>query len=240
MRYPPPLSKHSLFGSLPMARVWALLLALGTDLAVYNGTKLLTAQRFHYDLSCAVDARIPLFTPAVYIYVAAFAFWVIGYIVAVRHDRQGACRFLAADLLARLLCLALLLLLPTTTVRPAAPESGCGHWLLALVYRMDAPDNLFPSLHCVISWLCWCGVRGRKNIHAAWRWFSPVMAVLVCLSTLLTKQHVFWDVPAGILIAEVSWQLAKLRPVHAVYSRLLARLGEPEGSSDDPCRRAAR
>ena len=40
--------------------------------------------------------------------------------------------------------------------------------------------------------------------------FSGVFAVLVCASTVLVKQHVLLDIPAGILLAEFGLLMARL------------------------------
>ena len=42
------------------------------------------------------------------------------------------------------------------------------------------------------------------------------MAILVCISTLTVKQHVIADVPAGILLAELSYCLSGIldRKIH--------------------------
>ena len=81
--------------------------------------------------------------------------------------------------------------------------------LSSLIYQMDAPVNLFPSIHCLESWCC---------IHAAFcmkktpRWYLPVtivMSLCVFASTLLVKQHVFIDIIGGILVFEAGYFIAK-------------------------------
>ena len=130
---------------------------------------------------------------------------------------------LAADAAGKLICAAVFLLLPTTNVRPAVPaEDPCG-WMLALLYRVDTPDDLFPSLHCFNSWLCWAGLRGRKTVPAGYRAFSLAFALAVGLSTLTTRQHVIADVAAGFALAELCWQLAGHTALARAYGRIWER-----------------
>ena len=68
---------------------------------------------------------------------------------------------------------------------------------------MDQPTNLFPSIHCLVSWFCYTGIRGRKEVPAWYRAFSCIFALLVVLSTQFTKQHYIADAIAGVLLAEV-------------------------------------
>ena len=77
-----------------------------------------------------------------------------------------------------------------------------------LTYRLDSADNLFPSIHCFASWLSWIGVRGDKRVPLKYRCLSLVLALAVCASTLMVKQHVAVDAAAGILLAEVSYLAA--------------------------------
>ena len=78
---------------------------------------------------------------------------------------------------------------------------------MRFLYRVDTADNLFPSIHCLTSWFCYIGIRGRKEIPKGYRIFSCLMAVAVFVSTLTTKQHVLYDVVSGMLLAELSYAL---------------------------------
>ena len=72
---------------------------------------------------------------------------------------------------------------------------------------MDSATNLFPSIHCLVSWFCFIGIRGQKSIPRAYRIFSCVFAVLVFVSTQVTKQHYIIDVIGGIAVAEAAYYL---------------------------------
>ncbi|MCR5106802.1 MAG: phosphatase PAP2 family protein, partial [Lachnospiraceae bacterium] len=76
------------------------------------------------------------------------------------------------------------------------------------LYSVDPADNLFPSIHCLSSWICVIAVRTQKRIRKSYKIVSVVMAVLICISTLTTKQHVMVDVIAGVLLAELSYKIA--------------------------------
>ena len=43
----------------------------------------------------------------------------------------------------------------------------------------------------------------------AYKNFSLIFALLVCVSTLVTKQHVIVDVIAGVGFAELTWQISQ-------------------------------
>ena len=211
------------YGRLPLAA------ALALQVTVYWGTKLIAGSWRHYDLTTALDRAVPLLPWTTVIYFAAYIFWAAGYILAVRRSRESAWRFLAADMAGKLICAAIFLLLPTTNVRPPVPKEAPMSWALALLYALDTPEDLFPSLHCFCSWLCWADVRGRKTVPAGYRAFALMFALAVGLSTLTTRQHVIADVAAGFALAEICWQLAGHTRLAALYGRIWerARAGKP-------------
>ena len=92
---------------------------------------------------------------------------------------------------------------------------------LRFLYQIDAPDNLFPSIHCLVSWFSYLGVRGRKDIPQWYRTLSFVMALAVFISTLTTRQHVIVDVFGGVLLAEVCYWLAGRKAVLERYTQLI-------------------
>ena len=205
---------------IPVRSRGPLLAALVCQAAVYWGAKALTAGWRHYDMTTALDRAVPLLPWTVVIYGLAYLFWAANYIFVARQGGRQAFRLLAADLLGKLVCLAVFLLLPTANVRPEIPaDAPFGGWL-ALLYAADTPEGLFPSLHCFNSWLCWTGVRGREDVPAGYRAFSLVFALAVALSTMTTKQHVLADVIGGLALGELSWQAAGRTGLSAWYERV--------------------
>ena len=156
-------------------------------------------------------------------YLGCYLVWIVNYLIAASREKEFVWRFFAADVLARLVCMAFYLLLPTTNVRPSIPEQGFWNHMLALLYQMDAADNLFPSIHCLNSWFCYIAVRGRREIPRWYQRFSFWAALAVFVSTLTTKQHVIADVIGGALLAEVTWQIAGCTHLGAWYGMILER-----------------
>ena len=106
------------------------------------------------------------------------------------------------------MCLPLFLsCLSDDNTRPEVTGRSVWDVLMRFLYRVDTADNLFPSIHCLTSWFCYIGIRGKKEIPKGYRIFSCLMAVAVFISTLTTKQHVLYDVVSGMLLAELSYAL---------------------------------
>lgn len=205
---------------IPAYGRWPLLLAAVSQCAVFWGAKAITAGWYHYDMTTALDRALPFLPWTSVIYVGAFLFWAVNYILVLRLGEESGFRLLAADLLGKAVCLAVFLLLPAANVRPEIPADAPLGWLLGLVYALDTPEALFPSMHCFSSWLCWTAVRGRRDIPAWYRVFSLIFALAVAVSTLTTRQHVLADAAAGLALGELSWQLAGRTGLAARYRRL--------------------
>ena len=80
---------------------------------------------------------------------------------------------------------------------------------LRFVYSIDQSANLFPSIHCLVSWFCYIGIRHQKKIPVWYQRFSLVFAILVCISTQVTKQHYIIDVFGGIILSEVCYLIGR-------------------------------
>ena len=118
-----------------------------------------------------------------------------------------------AEMFAKLICFAFYLLLPTTNIRPEITGNGIWEQMVVWLYQIDMPSNLFPSIHCLVSWFCFIGVRGRNDISKWYQSFSFLMAVAVFVSTLTTKQHVLVDVIGGVGIAEFCYWVSGRRNI---------------------------
>ncbi len=208
---------------IPAYGRWPLLLAAVSQCAVFWGAKAISAGWYHYDMTTALDRALPFLPWTSAIYVGAYLFWAANYILAVRTGEENGFRLLAADMLGKLVCFGAFLLVPATNIRPEIPADAPLGWLLGLVYALDTPEALFPSLHCFNSWLCWAAVRGRRDVPAGYRAFSLAFALAIAASTLTTRQHVLADAAAGLALGELSWRLAERTKLAAWYLRLWKR-----------------
>ena len=205
-----------------------LLAAFVFQCLVYSGTRLLTAGWAHAGMAIPLDSAVPFLPWTVSVYVGAYVFWFVGYNLAVWQGGDHAWQFLAADILGKAVCLVFFLALPTAMARPEVPEGATLGWMLNIIYALDTPDNLFPSIHCLDSWLCWAAVRDRKNVPAWVRRLFLVFALAVAVSTLTTRQHVLADVVSGLALGELCWQTAGHTPIARLY-RCVWRMEKQKG-----------
>lgn len=193
---------------IPAYAVFPLLSCVAVNCLVYMGTDAITEGWKHYDLTLPIDRAVPVVPAFASVYLGCYLFWIVNYIMIARQGEEKCIRFVTADMLSRVICAVFYLAMPTTNVRPDIAGTGLWETVLLYVYSIDPPTRLFPSIHCLVSWFCYIGIRRQKNIPKAYRIFSCFFALLVCVSTQFTKQHYIIDAIGGILIAEGTYWLA--------------------------------
>ena len=182
---------------------------VSNSLAFY-GTRLLDIHAPILDLTTALDGRIPFVPAMIVVYFLAFAQWAVGYLV-LAHEPREICRYWAcAMLLAKLIGAAFFLFLPTVIERPVPEGSDVFSRLTAWLYSIDDPTHLFPSFHCLESWLFTRLFLASPRVAKPWKCASVLFTLAVFASVLLLKQHYLLDIPAGILVAEMGMLWARL------------------------------
>lgn len=187
---------------------WLLLISGIYNCCVYYGGKVLSSGVRHYNIETAADKMIPLIPWTIAIYLLAYISWFQFYYLGIKYDKSGNNRFFIAHIIGEGICFFTFILFPTTMSRVEITGSGFFDRILSLTYSVDSPDNLLPSIHCFVSWLCFIGVRNNPDISKPVRWSAFIIAIAVCVSTLTVKQHVIADVFAGVALAELSYLIA--------------------------------
>ena len=189
----------------------------------YFATRLITRGMTHHDLSLPLDGMLPFVPAFVVFYILAYVQWVVGYILIARESRELCYRVLSGEIIAKLICLALFVLLPTTMTRAEITSDGLFSGIVNVIYRTDAADNLFPSIHCLESWVCFRGALRLKKVGPWYRYVSLVFSLLVFTSTVLIKQHVIVDILAGVAVYELGRRIADKTNFAAVFQKINGR-----------------
>ena len=209
---------------LPAYGVFPVIFSFVFNCLVYSGSRMIAGGWYHHNIETDVDRSIPFVPEFLVIYFGCYVFWAVNYILIARQDRRSVYQFFTGDFISRCVCLVSFLAFPTTNTRPLITGSGLWNQAALWLYSIDAADNLFPSIHCLVSWFCYLGIRGRKEIPRWYQSVSMVIALLVFASTLLTKQHVIIDVAGGILLAESCFFIGRKTDLYRIYERFGSRI----------------
>lgn len=211
---------HRVKSLIPKYARLPILIALIFNCAVFWLTRPITAGLRHYDLSLPIDSALPLIPAFVVIYVLAFFQWLVGYVLICRDSRERCYRVMSGEIVSKTVCLVFFLVLPTSMTRPEITGSDIFSRMLSIVYALDTPDNLFPSIHIIESWLCFRGSIGAKSLSRGYKASMLLFTLLVTASVVLVKQHLVVDIISGVAVAE----LGQLIAARAGTGRLLERL----------------
>lgn len=159
-------------------------------------------------IHCALDDRIPNMAIFIYPYVSWFPYIVVCAALAIKNldDRQ----FKKAVLV---LTTGMNIFLFISYVWPTGLDlresivydlhTLSGN-LLKFVQTVDTPKSVFPSMHVYVTLVLQYTLEMQKKLVLAWGiWVGRVLAVLIVLSTMFTKQHSAVDVTAAIVMFAV-------------------------------------
>ena len=198
------MNQKKLSSLYPSYSIVLLAAMVSMNMLAYYGARLFNSGRYHYNIESPLDQMLPLVPFFVVFYVLAFAQWIGCYLLMGLEDKEFCLRFFLGEIIAKIFCMIIFFVFPTTLNRPEITGSGIFERLLAFIYSTDVPDNLFPSIHCLESWMCFRGCR-KLTMTRLPGWFSVfnlVFTLCVFASTVLCKQHVLIDIAGGVAAVE--------------------------------------
>lgn len=200
--------------------------ALCYNSLVYWGAPFLAAGRKAHDLTVSLDASVPFVPAMVIVYFGCYLFWAVNYVIMAFQEETCRYQFFTAEILAKTVCFLFFVFYPTTNVRPELTGNSIWIRCMMLLYAVDKPVNLFPSIHCLVSWFSCIGLKRCPKVPAWYRWASYGMALLVFFSTLATRQHVLWDVVGGVAVAEIMWLISCRTKVWKPYQKAIEGIAD--------------
>lgn len=163
------------------------------------------------ELSSAIDEQIPFVAGSVWVYLLVFPAALIPLFVVrcPRLFRRTALAY-ASVITISLICFVAL---PVTSLRlRMAPElldlTRASDWAVSVVYYLDPPYNLFPSLHLSIAFLAaFSAWKAARSLGV----FAFLSLGFIAISVCTVKQHILLDVFGGLGLAALAGAVI-LRP----------------------------
>ena len=206
----------------PAFAIVPTLLSIASNFLFYSIPQMLCGGLTHYDFTTAFDHMVPVWPVFTPIYLSFFIVWAVNFVLVGYQGKESFYRFLTADFVGRIICAAFFVLLPTTNIRPQVADADLFCRMLNnVVYGSDAATNLFPSVHCFVSWLCFLGVSDKASPMP--RWYKAalgVYVVLILIATQVLKQHVIADLIAAVALAYGVLALNKRLDAYKVTERV--------------------
>jgi len=158
-----------------------------------------------FSMESEVDALIPFQPSWVFVYVTVYPFFLFP--LFYLDDVVDLFINDVAQVCALCIAYTTFILFPVAFPREPLVEGGFAEWALSIVHAQDPPWNCFPSTHCTA-----CTVASLSLMRSNWKLsvWAMISTVMICISTLMTKQHFLWDVIAGVVLGIASFTTASL------------------------------
>lgn len=195
-------------------RILLSLLVISAMALTYFSTNSLTDIRTSWNVYSSIDARLPFINPAIFFYTIGYSA-LLAMPALLLEEREIFLKAMIGIAFITVVSCSFFLCFPTTTYRPQIIGSNFFTHLYAYLHAIDGPNNCFPSMHVSLS--CFLGwFLHEKGYFKIW---PLIIAFLVTLSTIFTKQHAIIDIFGGLAI---TWFSIKL--IQSTYlTKLLAR-----------------
>jgi membrane-associated phospholipid phosphatase len=157
-----------------------------------------------------LDRGLPLLKVFILPYISWYGFIFITLAYLCLKDRRGYFKTLISINLSLLVCYTIYFFYQTTVPRPIINETDWLTELVALIYQADEPFNCFPSIHCLTSYLMMKAINNSSAKNLYNQSIIYPLAILIILSTLFVKQHVFLDVIIAILLGDIIYDFVTI------------------------------
>ncbi len=194
---------------LPKYSYIPIVLLFTFNMITYFGTKAINANMEHHTMEIFLDDLIPSWNFFIVFYVLAYLQWVVGFVMIARDSRELCYEYFAGEIIAKGICFLFFVLYPTMMIRPEIVDGNVFDWMTSVIYQIDQPNNLFPSIHCLESWIIARAAFKQKKTSKAYAYVMLILTILVFASTVLVKQHVFVDIIGGIAVVEIGLFLSR-------------------------------
>lgn len=213
----------------------------GIQYGIYRFSELLSrlmdtaSYAFLPKISC-IDDLIPLVPFFIVIYIYSYLYWVYAPIAVSVTKKSNQINFIIGYVVSLFIGSLIFVFLPSYMDRvdegliEQMNKPGFFNYLLGFIYGVDGGErayNLFPSYHCLISLYCYFGVRKQEEISKGFKITCLVSTILICLSTVFTKQHYIVDIFGGVAISTVVYLVInKINPGQKIIQRRQKALNE--------------
>lgn len=159
-----------------------------------------------FDSTTFIDSYIPFCEYFVIFYLFWFIYVILGVLYFTFIEPTKFNIMAKYLMIGMTICLLIDLILPNgISLRPTLANENIFQILVSLIYSVDTSTNVFPSIHVYNSIVIGYGFHYSYLLKdkIVLRYINIAIVILICMSTVMLKQHAFLDIIAGILLAYV-------------------------------------
>ncbi len=180
-----------------------------------QGLLFLFVERFYqvksyHVMYCALDDLIPFCEFFLIPYLFWFVFLVGMHLYTLLFDVDAFKRMMRFIIITYTVTIIIYLIYPTCQeLRPETfARDNIFTRILSFLYEFDTNTNVCPSLHVIGSLAVVFAAFDTKRFQSrGWRWAFCIVGFLICLSTVMLKQHSVLDIIAAVPVCAVGYVL---------------------------------
>jgi len=155
-----------------------------------------------------IDDYIPFTRFAVIPYISWYIY-VAFTIIFLMFSRQSNSyfRFIYSMIAGALVSYFIFIIFPTHVPRPELSGNDIFTLLTLSIYNADAPYNCFPSMHVLYAFFCFVFLQNKFTGKNYIKLLNLCIFIVICASTVYTKQHYTPDILGGIAIGLLIYYL---------------------------------
>lgn len=155
-------------------------------------------------ITLSIDDKIPLIPFFIIFYSIWYPYLFVVFYFIYKKDKDKFKSLIKKSIVCAVIADLCFIIYPTMVTRPEVNGyNSLISLMLYITYMTDIPVNCFPSLHCTFALLVMYAVTFDKNMNKVFRILVGIISPLICLSTVLVKQHSIIDVIGAIVLSYI-------------------------------------
>jgi membrane-associated phospholipid phosphatase len=155
-----------------------------------------------YNITLPIDNKLPFLPIFIIPYIIWYLFIPLSFFIFCLKDKKTYFKTMLIYVSGCIIASIVFLTFQTTVPRTQVEGSGVLINIIKMIYANDNPVNCLPSLHVFTSYLIIRVITKSKLASLKVNLTTYIIASLIILSTLFTKQHAVLDVLSGMVLAE--------------------------------------
>ena len=172
-----------------------------------------------------LDDKIPFIGQFVYIYDIFYPFCFIALYFLYKKEEETYYKGIIAGCIGYIICDIIFLTIPTIMYRPVIPSvDPLTDLVLKITFIYDNPPlNCFPSIHCLFCFqVIYSYLRSKYSLKN--KIIVSIISLLIIASTLLIKQHYFYDVISAFLICLATNLIVEAFPIYNKLKKYINKI----------------
>ncbi len=171
----------------------------------------------------SIDAAIPFCKYFIIPYMLWFVYIAVScFFMGYKATDREFVNFALSLIIGTSICFIICMIYPNgLTLRPDTLSDDIFGKLIGMIYASDTPTNVFPSIHVYTSLAIDIALRKCNYLkdRKAIKLCSLILSTLICLSTVLIKQHSITDVLGAIILMGVMYFALYIRDLGKAFIR---------------------